>query len=204
MITSSSSRRRATVKLKGPKRKAPPTVVKQADPSQKTESVFGGGTYKRPEVPQGWGQRHPAAMMFMAVTMAAMALGILIYLIPKSGPTRYETEKKTQPTLSAIDTSLTRPTSSAHRTTPTDDSFLDTHYRNSTNGGSGGGIGSGGGGGGSGAPSGSSAGKAPSGTMVASASYGDGTVKRTGNNCLVSATGSGNFGSALVDCVNSR
>jgi hypothetical protein len=202
MITSSSSRRRATVKLKGPKRKAPPTVVKQADPSQKTESVFGGGSYRRPEVPQGWAQRHPAAMMFMAVTMAAMALGILIYLIPKSGPTRYETEKKTQPTLSAIDTSLSKPPN-GHRSTPTDDSFLDTHYRNSTNGGSGGGSGTGSGGGG-GSPGSSSSGKAPSGNMVASASYGDGTVKRTGNNCLVSATGSGNFGSALVDCVNSR
>lgn len=201
MITSSSSRRRATVKLKGPKRKAPPTVTKQADPSQKTESVFGGGTYKRPEVPQGWSQRHPAMMMFMAVTMAAMALGILIYLIPKSGPTRYETEKKTQPTLSAIDTSLSK-SPNGRRTTPTDDSFLDTHYRNSTNGGSGGsgGVGSGGGG----SPGSSSSGKAPSGNMVASASYGDGTVKRTGNNCMVSATGSGNFGSALVDCVNSR
>jgi len=192
MITSSSSRRRATVKVKGPKRKAPPT--KEYDPSAKSESVFGSGSYTRPQEAQGWAQRHPMAVLLMAVTSAAAAVVGVIYLIPKSTPTHYyDGEKKTQPTLSALDTSLAR--SSSSRRTPTDDSFLDTHYRNSTNAGSGA-SGSGG------SPGSASASKASSNTVASS--YGDGTVTRKGNNCDVSATGSGNFASALADCVNAR
>ncbi|HEY3431799.1 MAG TPA: hypothetical protein VGK09_04560 [Rhodocyclaceae bacterium] len=130
----------------------------------------------------------------MAVVSAAVGVVGLIYLIPKSAPSHdYVEQKKTQPTLSALDTSLAR--SSSSRRTPTDDSFLDTHYRNSTNAGSGA-SGSGG------SPGSASASKASSNTVASS--YGDGTVTRKGNNCDVSATGSGNFASALADCVNAR
>lgn len=194
----STSRRRGTVKIRKP-RLPEPTADQLAQLAAQRQNADTFGLRLAQEqiaLESSWADRHPILLVSLAIGAAIGILSGLIYLLPKGTPERYAVEERgEQPKLSA----LTRETLNVDkRPGATDSSFLSTPYRKD--------IPSAGG-----APSAmaaSSPASASSGsengtdTRVASVSYGDGTVKRVGNNCQVNASGSRNFETALVDCVS--
>lgn len=136
-------------------------------------------------------------LLLMSAAIAGTAiLAAIIYLIPKSSLTYDNEQRKQQPTLSHLKND---DKTGGPRAAPTDQSFLDTHYRRDSAPASG--MAPGGAGSSSGNSSSDASGKSAS--NAPNTSFGDGTVSRKDGNCQVSATGSGSFAGALADCVKS-
>lgn len=190
-----SSRHWGKVKRRKPQFK----LEHNKDQVEKNEDKDSDQHRRRPiprPVKKSWAEQHPMLLLMSAAIAGTAILAAIIYLIPKSSLTYDNEQRKQQPTLSHLKND---DKTGGPRAAPTDQSFLDTHYRRDSAPSSA--MVPGGGSNGAASPASGTSNKP--GSNAPNTSFGDGTVSRKDGNCQVSATGSGSFAGALADCVKS-